>query len=119
MYFDADFLESWHAVQEEVHKTARDKGWYEEITEQPDVAQDAMRIALMHEELSEALQGLRKDNPADDKIPTFSSIEAELADVVIRIMDFAEFRGHRVVEAILAKKEMNKGREYRHGGKAF
>jgi len=48
-------------------------------------------------------------------VPTFSGAEAELADVVIRIMDLAEGRGWRVAEAIVAKMSYNEGRERLHG----
>lgn len=53
-------------------------------------------IALMHSELSEALEAARHGNPPDDKIPEFTGLEAELGDTVIRIMDFAQKRGLRV-----------------------
>jgi len=73
----------------------------------------------MHSELSEALEALRHDNPPDDHIPEFSGTEAELADVIIRIMDYAELRGLRLAEAIVAKHEYNRNRPLRHGGKRF
>ena len=80
---------------------------------------DGEKIALMHSELSEALEGLRAGNPPDDKVTEFSSVEVELADVIIRIFDLAGKREWDVVGAMLAKLQMNRGRPYRHGGKKF
>jgi NTP pyrophosphatase (non-canonical NTP hydrolase) len=72
-------------------------------------------IMLMVTELAEAVEALRAGNPPDDKIPEFSGVEAELADAVIRIMDFGHARGHRVAQAIEAKMKYNTGRPYKHG----
>jgi hypothetical protein len=73
----------------------------------------------MHSELSEALEAIRKGNPPDDKIPEFTGVEAELADVIIRIMDMVAAKGYRVGEAVVAKINYNKNRTYKHGGKNF
>lgn len=71
----------------------------------------------MHEELSEALRAIRRYNPPSEHIPNYSGLEEEFADVVIRMMDTAEKKGLRILEAIIAKMKFNECRPYRHGGK--
>jgi len=114
----------------EAHGNAVAKGWWQERDDLQRAANDAglarycrnmiegNLISLHHSELSEALEGIRNDL-FDDKIPEFLMIEAELADCLIRIFDHAERYGYRLGDALVAKMEMNKGREIKHGGKAF
>lgn len=73
---------------------------------------------MMHSELSEALEAMRDGCPDSDKI-AFSAVEEELADCVIRIMDYAGRNRLHLAEAILAKHEYNLTRPYKHGGKKF
>lgn len=98
----------------DVFRTAREHGWHDEDWN------DGECIALMHSELSEALEALRK-NPLqkDEHCPAFTNLEVELADCVIRIMDYAGMRNLDVAGAILAKAEYNRTRPVKHGGKKF
>jgi len=83
------------------------------------------RIALCHSELSEALEGHRKDL-MDDKLPHRKMAEVELADAVIRIFDLAGTMGYDLGSAISEKLAFNANRadhkpENRKsaGGKAY
>jgi len=106
------FTEAWNEEAEKNLAIAKEHGWYTAVN-------DCEKIVLMHAELSEAIEGLRKGNPPDSHIPEYSSLEAELADVVIRIMDYSAAKGLRLAEAIEAKSLYNSKRSFKHGGKLF
>lgn len=107
------FVKGWNEKSKEAHRNSVNHGWWE------GECNGAEKIALMHAELSEALEALRNGNPASDHIPEFSGMEEEFADVVIRIMDYSGVIGLRIAEAVEAKLEFNANRPYKHGGKAF
>lgn len=109
-------------------KTAGDKGFWSDEPKWGDFdapqkcieatkLYKAAKIALMHSELSEALEGVRKD-AVDSHCPEFTSEEVELADAVIRILDYAYHYNLRLDEAMAAKSAYNNTRPYKHG-KAF
>lgn len=79
-----------------------------------DRARRLSRIALMHTELSEAVEGIRKDSQ-DDKLPHRKMEEVELADALIRILDAAGAYGMDLGGAVVEKLAYNRTRPYKHG----
>jgi hypothetical protein len=67
-------------------------------------------LCLIHSEVSEALEALRKlDRPNFDE---------EMADVLIRVLDVSTGLGIDLDAEVRKKLEKNRGRGRRHGGKA-
>jgi NTP pyrophosphatase (non-canonical NTP hydrolase) len=66
-------------------------------------------ICLMHSELSEAMEGERK-GLMDDHLPHRRMAEVELADVLIRIFDYAGAFGYDLDGAVAEKRAYNKTR---------
>ena len=78
-------------LQIECHQAAKQAGWWKTNDGTP--VQDnpyafSNKLALIHSEISEAMEGDRK-NLKDDKLPHRDMREVELADAVIRIFDLA------------------------------
>lgn len=107
-----EFIKAFDDMIVSVHKNAVEHGWWD------DERSDGEIIALIHSEVSETLEALRHGNPMDEKCPGFTNATVELADIIIRCMDFAGARGWDLAAAIVGKHEYNKTRPYKHG-KAF
>jgi NTP pyrophosphatase (non-canonical NTP hydrolase) len=97
-------------IQHTIHQACVDAGWYNDlVTDQPVQRNTGEVIALMHSELSEALEGWRK-NLMDDHLPHRQSIEVEFADAVIRIFDTSGAMGLDLAGAIQEKFAYNQTR---------
>lgn len=122
-----------------VHACAEEHGWWEEDRNFGEM------IALMHSELSEALEAWRDHdvltnvryeyvNPDGTKTVLYTpqflypgnaseefgkpvGVASEFADVIIRILDTCERLQIPITRALLDKHRYNQTRPYRHGGK--
>lgn len=117
--------ENWlQAATNRVVEWAESKGW------EPDPTRTfGDEIALLHSELSEALEAYRDYGLADMtdnallEEPTFvgqpkpEGVGSELADVLIRLLHYSAVRGIDLEWEFIRKMTYNESRPYRHGGK--
>lgn len=89
------FHSEYNRIQAEVHKTAVSKGWWEKDRKKGEV------FALFYSELMEALEYLRNGNGPDDKLTERLGVEVEMADTIIRIMDYSHHEGLDIAHSIL------------------
>ena len=119
------------------HGASKGSGWWNDVVTEQDYVVEvnsgtrlgnalvAEKLALIHSEISEAMEGHRK-GLRDDKLPHRIAIEVELADAVIRIADLAGALGLDLGGAIVEKMEYNSVRpdhkvenRIKTGGKAY
>jgi len=109
-----------NVLQKQVHELAVKKGWYDSqkwharLLRKIGINIKVKRsipelLALIHCELSEALQEYRKGN--------MKKFEEEIVDVVIRILDMCGHLNIDLQKGMLQKHNFNKTRPYRHGGR--
>lgn len=111
------FIEAMDEKQAEIHQLAKTKGWYE--TTRTPVEMHMLFVS----EIAEATEAVRNgEKPIHYKIidGIMSKPDGELvelADAVIRIMDYFAAQGVSLADTIELKHEFNKTRPHRHGGK--
>lgn len=121
-------------LAEYINAWAKSKGWNDDRSFGDD-------IALMHSELSEALEEYRNGRLLGEVYYSYKDsggtintneshqvngdankpegVASELADTIIRILHTSAMRGIPTARVLVEKMAYNETREYRHGGKAL
>lgn len=123
---DEEVLAATHILVAAAHGRAWNAGWYHDPLTGAEVERNKGEIfALIHSEISEALEGHRKDL-MDDKLPHRKMVPVELFDAVIRIMDTIGMYYADDIPALLEKMKYNDNRadhkaenRLQAGGKKF
>lgn len=88
------------------HELAKEKGWWDDRDPSSPMDQVVV-LALIGTEVSEAIQEVRKGNQ--------SALREELADIVLRVLDFSGALGFDLLEEVERKHQINKERPRKHG----
>ena len=116
-------------ICKEIHQRNLDAGWWND-TETGEYLGDNIyyqtsKVLLMHAEISEAVEGMRK-GLMDDKLPQYENEAVEMADLFIRWADYVGMKGWPMQEIIETKLGFNAIREDHkietrkgNGGKKF
>lgn len=96
-------------LAERVH-AANIKWWQDPKTGEPIKRNKGELLMLIVSEIAEAMEGERK-NLMDDKLPHRKMAEVELADALIRLLDYIGAYGYDLGGAYVEKMEYNAIRE--------
>lgn len=103
------FKEEWDKFSTEAHDASYFAGWWHDEEGNcllNDKHVQATKLLLCITEVAEAVEGHRKDS-IDDKLPHRTMEEVELADLIIRVGDYAKARNLDVAGAIEEKMKFN------------
>lgn len=97
--------ETLNRIAADIH-VLNSKWWVDIHTGKPIDRNVGEMLCLVHSEISEALEGFRK-NLMDDHLSSRPMIEVELADAIIRILDIGAGLGLDIGGALVSKCEYN------------
>lgn len=110
-------------LAKEIHANAKAKGFWDIPGEQfklnswcihAQIQEKLLRIITEVAELAEGYRNGTHTTPCD-KVPALSNEEEELADIFIRLLDFAEQREINMEQAVRIKMDFNATRPHLHG----
>lgn len=99
-----------NSIRMRIHGSCVAAGWYTDLETGELLDRNVPEmLALIHSEVSEALEGYRK-SLNDDHLPHRPMIEVELADAMIRIFDLAGYLNLDIGGALAEKFAYNQHR---------
>lgn len=104
-----DIQSAINSVASSCHHQSLKSDWWKGV----DILDDrevAVKLLLIHSEISEAMEGHRKDL-MDEHLPHRKMIEVELGDALIRLLDLAEAMELNIGGAVAEKLRYNDTRE--------
>lgn len=125
-------MKTMSEIAQQIHANNKEKGFYD--TEK----NIGEMLALIHSEVSEALEADRKemkcnispielrlvvDNLSNGQYPFYyktvvkGTFDEEMADIIIRVLDLCAYKGIDIDAHVAAKIRYNSLREYKHGKK--
>ncbi|AMR58033.1 hypothetical protein vB_PsyM_KIL5_0142 [Pseudomonas phage vB_PsyM_KIL5] len=110
----AQITDSLKQLQAIIYNGNVQMGWWKNITTgevhpKGDVTLQLSKLALVHSEVSEAVEGVRK-GLMDDHLKERPMAEVEAADAMIRLWDLAGHEGWDLAGAIIEKLYYNSSR---------
>ena len=108
MQFDLD------DIAHTIHANAVEKGFWEANTEESRTIFYLKQLAMIHSEVSETLEAIRKEKGED-------AVVEELADIIIRVLDlwagmsWDQYINKSLKNTVAEKVEKNRSRPKMHG----
>lgn len=113
---DSEIKTSINKLAKKCFEDAYERGWYDPAKS------DLETLAMVITEVCEAVEEIRNHQVAFYYTKNSEKPEGwgvEVADAIIRLLDFAAYKGLDIGNLIETKLEYNLTRTYRHGGKEF
>lgn len=111
------YLKDMDDLSHTLHAQAKEKGFYhpyENMNKEDYVVFYLKQLAMVHSEVSEVLEAIRKEKGDD-------VVVEELADIIIRVLDFwaflsmTQYTNKSLAKAVVDKMEKNRERPAMHG----
>jgi len=108
-------MKNLEELSKDIHRITRKKGFWDSFTEFDKFPFYAYKLAMIHSEVTETLEAIRKEKGEDEVV-------LEIVDIIIRVLDFyeglkhtGEIEGKWDLDEMMAKKiEINEERPQMH-----
>lgn len=112
--FKTQLVRSIEQFANMIHSNAVNKGFWDDTSEMA----NHNKLLMMHAEISEVVEALRDpSHPRSTKIPDQTAEAEEMADLIIRALDYCARRNINIGEVMLEKHAYNATRPHMHGKK--